>query len=1220
MKKKARSKSSTRIKISLKPSEPKYKHKSHKTTCFGEFCEYIIPPTFKNLKTNPKISDASHLYNIPEENKYTSKTQERILPFFLPVFTIKKVYDNPQLVNIVLKAFSIFPKTFDKEEEIAKILSHRRRQEEQLKMKLTNRAQQKHHNNNDNDNDDSESNSRNESKQIISRETTVTVYTPTPYKFNHINYDEMYIEKHVCENCFKIYSLINEFLKHVGKNATQFESFNKVKELLLRGDNLKLNIYEDGNNLNFEDNLLFQEEIHEISLKKLLKKNILKTKLKESQQQLHKEKYKIKRRNTTTKDNMEKVFSYNIKINPKLLKLNLLAEKTQNKFFKLIFNELRTEPETLHQKLGIKKIENTKPVSMPLLRMHMGINSHIYKPKFFGKENNVLTESNTDLHDSKSVNMKEEQMNIQRENNQIDMNIFLLYKSLKREEQGIRVNRIAKTIKACSDIDFINSERKPSSNNNNNNVPHKDESLSNKDSSESSSNCNNEVNNDNNKLILNYNSAIKKTKTKCKSIRKKINFRLSNPTISTVYSLNNNKCKTSRGNTNAFMHLVQDWHFDVTKLSTQNHHSHSVGNLKLNLNINDNDEFKETYIKSKKTKTTKVKPKLSQMFVKAHYKLSSHKLPYYQERKSVSFEKPKSMSIDNYVQLHESKVKVKMNKQRKLEEFIKITPNQITDDQKNKNSDSSSEEDNRMSSSRDMKYLSNIKKEKKIQITSLYYDKNTNNNTTPYYYITTPLPKFNEGNIPITENPLLLTQHISSEQYNKLGKFQRSPFIQKSNIYVYDSSTAIPYEIMTFSPNQQNDNNVNSNMKFIFIIINDFFDSYAKYRNTMYSVFNSYKNSFYKFKCVLFNLPGQSATMFNKNVIFNNIYYSLFIDRFLYFLYSKNEFDQTYNVVFIGFGNGAQIALTYASQYELYWSNLYSIIMFNGYCENDSFIDQSMFELLKTIKKTKNPKVVDFFIKSITIEPHVFMNNNNNINNTKNIFHHRLMSDNSLSSSSSFYSKSSFHSRNNIYNNLILKAPTTNSFIQDDNSNPMTLTGYHNITKGYFFNTKINHRNITTPLISVHSNQNSFISINNINALFMNKIRSYSITLPKTLGRNNTNKMLLRKHKELSISTNHMPTVSSETMFTKANTKSNWLITTDNKLYTQQSKEDKNCCEYNFNELLDKNGNNKLKRKLIIIEGSHDIINKDAIYVKNVLSSYIEFIINNQKDIVKNQS
>ena len=56
---------------------------------------------------------------------------------------------------------------------------------------------------------------------------------------------------------------------------------------------------------------------------------------------------------------MEKVFSYNIQINPKLLKLNLLAEKTQNKFFKLIFNELRTEPETLHQKLGIKKTENT---------------------------------------------------------------------------------------------------------------------------------------------------------------------------------------------------------------------------------------------------------------------------------------------------------------------------------------------------------------------------------------------------------------------------------------------------------------------------------------------------------------------------------------------------------------------------------------------------------------------------------------------------------------------------------------------------------------------------------------------------------------------------------------------------------------------------------------------------------------------------------------------
>ena len=69
-----------------------------------------------------------------------------------------------------------------------------------------------------------------------------------------------------------------------------------------------------------------------------------------------------------------------------------------------------------------------------------------------------------------------------------------------------------------------------------------------------------------------------------------------------------------------------------------------------------------------------------------------------------------------------------------------------------------------------------------------------------------------------------------------------------------------------------------------------------------------------------------------------------------------------------------------------------------------------------------------------------------------------------------------------LYDIMIFKTNTfTNSVIQDDD-NPMTLAGYHNITKGYFFNMKINYKSIQTAIICVHSNQDSFISINNINA------------------------------------------------------------------------------------------------------------------------------------------
>ena len=70
-------------------------------------------------------------------------------------------------------------------------------------------------------------------------------------------------------------------------------------------------------------------------------------------------------------------------VNLRLLKLNLVAEKTKNKFFSLLFNELDTKPDTLYKKLDIPKPKTEQQISMKALRMHMGINSHIYNPKSF---------------------------------------------------------------------------------------------------------------------------------------------------------------------------------------------------------------------------------------------------------------------------------------------------------------------------------------------------------------------------------------------------------------------------------------------------------------------------------------------------------------------------------------------------------------------------------------------------------------------------------------------------------------------------------------------------------------------------------------------------------------------------------------------------------------------------------------------------------------------
>jgi len=77
----------------------------------------------------------------------------------------------------------------------------------------------------------------------------------------------------------------------------------------------------------------------------------------------------------TKKDEFKKQFDYNIKMNPKLLQLNLLAEKSKNKFFNLILNELQNDPKSFNEKMGMQKPKRSFPNTLESLRMHMAINS-----------------------------------------------------------------------------------------------------------------------------------------------------------------------------------------------------------------------------------------------------------------------------------------------------------------------------------------------------------------------------------------------------------------------------------------------------------------------------------------------------------------------------------------------------------------------------------------------------------------------------------------------------------------------------------------------------------------------------------------------------------------------------------------------------------------------------------------------------------------------------
>ena len=282
-------------------------------------------------------------------------------------------------------------------------------------------------------------------------------------------------------------------------------------------------------------------------------------------------------------------------------------------------------------------------------------------------------------------------------------------------------------------------------------------------------------------------------------------------------------------------------------------------------------------------------------------------------------------------------------------------------------------------------------------------------------------------------------------------------------------------------------------------------------------IINTKKEQISELKFVLFNLPGQSTTLFTKKNNQNNIYYTDFLDRFIYFLYKEKEFDLSYKIILLGFGNGGHIALTYASFYEKYWNILDSVILFNAYCKNGTIINEAMLEILKTVTREKNPKKVEAFVKQNMRNPKEFNMKEkgeikrNKINSifgdeifdiqkkNKNIF---------LNSNKKKESKSVHKLTNRIQNYYDNNKQNDDGDNNEDNIvNNMTLDGYKLITKGYFYNIPINLKEINTKILCVHSNVDSFINIHNISPLFGNDIPSYRVTpLKKFFINNNSNK------------------------------------------------------------------------------------------------------------------
>lgn len=93
------------------------------------------------------------------------------------------------------------------------------------------------------------------------------------------------------------------------------------------------------------------------------------------------------------------------------------------------------------------------------------------------------------------------------------------------------------------------------------------------------------------------------------------------------------------------------------------------------------------------------------------------------------------------------------------------------------------------------------------------------------------------------------------------------------------------------------------------LVFMDFFDSFIERKRFFKTIADQSPDTSF----ILFNLPGQPYTSYNKSAILNNTYYSNAIDNFIYYLEESGKVNILADPFgIIGFGNGANIAL--------YWS------------------------------------------------------------------------------------------------------------------------------------------------------------------------------------------------------------------------------------------------------------------------------------------------------------
>ena len=140
--------------------------------CFGDFCNFTVPDSFKSLRKNNKLEEEwLNVKKIPRGNMFSARDKNNDLRNSIPVIMIKRAYDNKNLVEIVLKAYNIFPPSVNKDSFTDK----------------------------------------------TGNEAKIKLYVPKKDKFTQINNDFLYSKKSVCNTCYFVYKLVNGFFSNINE-------------------------------------------------------------------------------------------------------------------------------------------------------------------------------------------------------------------------------------------------------------------------------------------------------------------------------------------------------------------------------------------------------------------------------------------------------------------------------------------------------------------------------------------------------------------------------------------------------------------------------------------------------------------------------------------------------------------------------------------------------------------------------------------------------------------------------------------------------------------------------------------------------------------------------------------------------------------------------------------------------------------------------------------